>query len=251
MIAASARSAQLAEDVADQLFTLDIPSSVRTGEHAEDRVDAYCDAMTAAAQPALRAATEKYVACFERATELGWLSEWSTLCETALERLEPQEYPPLSELHHNLDEPLSWNDAGLVLLKFRNYKLAKQLFATAVGLAPTSYDALIGLGIARRGLGELDGAEASYERARDLDPTRGDAYYDLGILYKDFRASTQGDQDPVTALHRSLDAYKRARELFAQFRTKTDRPDEQIDARNAIADCDKAMNQIETYLVAE
>ncbi len=292
MIAASARNAQLAEDVADQLFTLEIPSSVRTGELAENKVDAYCDAMTAAAEPALATAVDMYVACFAKATELDWFSEWSTLCETALERLEPEQYPALNELrrrpgHDNptsfgltadnyanglndarrgaLDEALRsfqaaiardpssvlpWIDAGLVTLEFRRYGFAKQLFARAVELAPTNYDALIGLGIAERGLRDLDGAEASYERARDSDPIRGDAYYNLGILYKDFRATLASGPDPVTALRRSLAMYERARELFTQFLDKTSRPSERNDAQAAIADCDKAMKQIAAYAVS-
>ena len=76
-------------------------------------------------------------------------------------------------------------DAALLSFQLRRYESAKRLFAEAVELAPT-YDVLIGLAIAQRGLGDLDDAEASYTRACDLNPRRGDAYYDLAILYKTF-----------------------------------------------------------------
>jgi tetratricopeptide (TPR) repeat protein len=290
IVAAAARGAQLAEDVADQLFTLDIPSSLRTGERAVDRVEAYCDTVVEIADPALTAAADGYVACFAKATELDEFSAWSTLCETALERLRPAQYPMLNELrrrperdapasrsptaddyaiglhdagrgalvdalHHFeaaiADDPSSimpWIDAGLIALQLRKYDAAARLFARAVELAPASYDALVGLGIARRGLGDLDGAEASYEKARASDPTRGDAYYDLGLLYKDFRAMVAGDPDPVIALHRSRVMYRRGRELFAQFLDHTGRPSDQADALTQIGWCDRSIAQIDTFL---
>ena len=58
------------------------------------------------------------------------------------------------------------------------------------------YTATIGLGIALRGLNDLDGAEAQYKKAQQIDPQRGDAYYNMGVLYKDFRANKTNDPDP-------------------------------------------------------
>jgi tetratricopeptide (TPR) repeat protein len=237
--AALARTAQLAEDLADQLLTLEIPRSVR----ADEAIDAYCDALTAVAEPAIDTASKLYAACFAKATELGRVSDWSTLCETALERLDPERYPMQSELQSARDHA-PWLDAGKRALQLRNYAVATQLFE----LAPTSYDAIIGLGIAQRGLGELDRAQASYERARDSDPSRGEAYYDLAILDKDFRSNHISDPDPVAALRRSADAYAHARLLFAQFLGKTDSSTERAAAQASMADCDKAMKEIDTYL---
>jgi tetratricopeptide (TPR) repeat protein len=241
--AALARTAQLAEDLADQLLTIEIPSSVRTGEAAEDKIEAYCDAMTAVAEPTIATATKLYERCFAKASELGHVSEWSTSCETALERLEPEHYPTASELH-GARARAPWLDAGERALELRNYAVAKHLFE----LAPTSYDARIDLGIALRGLGDLDGAQASYERARDSDPSRDEADYDLAILDKDFRATMTTDPDPAVALRRSRDAYVHARELFARFLLETDRAFERAEAQRSMADCDKAMAQIDAYL---
>ena len=47
------------------------------------------------------------------------------------------------------------------------------MFAKAVELAPKNYDAIIGLGVAQRGLNDLDGAEASYKKAISIDSSRG------------------------------------------------------------------------------
>jgi tetratricopeptide (TPR) repeat protein len=243
MIAALERSGHVAEDVANQLFTIEIPSWVRTGPLAADKVDAYCDAMTSAAEPALRVAIDMYVACFAKASELGRVSESSASCETALERLEPEQYPTLGELQ-SVQPGDVWIDAGRAALRCRKFELAKQLFA----VAPTSYDAIIGLGIAQRGLRDLDGAQASYERARDSDPNRDEAYYDLGILDKDFRATTTTDPDPAVALRRSRDTYEHARALFAQFLLETGRALERQEAQEWMADCDKAMAQIDAFL---
>ncbi len=266
-IAASARTAQLVEDFADQLFEIEIPASIRTGEHADDKVDAYCDKMTAVAEPVLTAAIDSYAACLAKATALDWFSEWSALCETALNRLEPAQFPALNELHLTTDLDYAHQnaltqaaivaapgsaqpriDAGRLALQVRKYDVAKQRFAEAVALSPDRYDAVIGLGIAQRGLGDLDGAEASYETARGIDPTKGDAYYDLGVLYKDFRANAQGDRDASSGLRRALAMYEHARGLFTQFLDRTASPSDQAAAKTNIDDCTKLMTQIEAFL---
>lgn len=286
-VAATARSAQVAADFVDELFALEIPSCVQTGELAADRIDAYCDALTVAAEPAVAGVVDKYAACFTKASELGSFPEWSSLCESALEQLDPVTYPTLGELRRGLEldgTPFAITadnfsnglyyahfgaldaalhsfaaavvedpsaiapriDGGLLALQLRRYELAKRLFAEAVELAPATYDALIGLGIAQRAVGDLDGAEVSYARARDLNPRRGDAYYDLAILYKDFRASSASDPDPAAALRRQREMYERARGLFVQYLERA-LPSDRTDARASIGDCDKAMQQIDAF----
>ena len=57
------------------------------------------------------------------------------------------------------------------------------MFTKAIELAPKNYDAMVGLGIALRGLKDLDGAEAAYKKAKSTSTRkRGDAYYNLGVL---------------------------------------------------------------------
>ncbi|HEY1547573.1 MAG TPA: hypothetical protein VGG28_07130 [Kofleriaceae bacterium] len=236
--AALARDAQLADDLANQLLAIEIPSSLDSVES-----DAYCDAMIAVAEPALDTATQLYAACFAKATELGHVSEWSTLCEDALERLDPAHYPTANELQGTRARA-PWLEAGARALQLRDYAAAKHLFE----LAPTSYDALIGLGIAQRGLGELDRAQASYERARDFDPSRDEAYYNLAILDADFRAPQTVGPDPRTALRRSRDTYQHARELFAKFLLETDHALERQKAQGLMSGCDDAIAQLDAVL---
>ena len=89
------------------------------------------------------------------------------------------------------------------------------MFGGLVKLRPKSYDAVIGLGIAQRGLKDLDGAEASYKRAMKLNGKKGDAYYNLGVLYYSFRANASDD------LKASLAAYKKARGYYQQYLGKS------------------------------
>jgi hypothetical protein len=97
-IAASARLAQISQNLSDALFSAEIPKDVRTGEFAEDKVDAFCDEMTKIADPLDKRAIEGYGACLERSTTLGWFSEWSKLCEHELGQIRPEEFPTASEL---------------------------------------------------------------------------------------------------------------------------------------------------------
>lgn len=76
---------------------------------------------------------------------------------------------------------------GQLTLSYRGYRDAARAFTRARELAPRSYDAVIGLGAAQRGLGELDEAEARYREAIELDAQRPEAYFNLGLLYQDYR----------------------------------------------------------------
>jgi tetratricopeptide (TPR) repeat protein len=105
------------------------------------------------------------------------------------------------------------------------------MFSKAIELSPKSYDAYIGLGIALRGLKDLDGAEAQYKKARELDSKRGDAYYNLAVLYKDFRSSKDD----------FIGSYKQAREFFQQFLTMQGDPSDKAEAKEQIAVIDKTV----------
>ena len=138
-------------------------------------------------------------------------------------------------------------NAGLLTLNFRKYDTAKEMFAKAAELAPKNYDAAIGLGIALRGLNDLDGAEAAYKRAQSIDSQRGAAYFNLGVLYKDFRANKQNDPDQIQALRKSVAVYKQAKDFFNTFLSKSAPEADKAEAKENIKDCDKVIKQLEQF----
>ncbi len=97
-IAAAARIGQIQQDFSDALFTAEIPKDVRTGEFADEKVEAFCDRMTEVAEPLEARSLEAFGVCLNKSTELGWFSEWSKLCERELGQIKPEEYPTASEL---------------------------------------------------------------------------------------------------------------------------------------------------------
>ena len=103
-IAAAARLAQINQEFSDELFTAEIPPQVRTGPYAEDAVDAYCDALTTAADPLTQRSIDLYKTCLGKSTDLGWFSSWSKLCERELGQIKPEEFPTASELRGEPNE---------------------------------------------------------------------------------------------------------------------------------------------------
>jgi tetratricopeptide (TPR) repeat protein len=97
-IATYARLAQISQNLSDALFTAAIPQDVRTGQFADDKVEAFCDKMSEVAEPLDTTATKDYGVCLNKSTELGWFSEWSKMCERELGQINPNEYPTASEL---------------------------------------------------------------------------------------------------------------------------------------------------------
>jgi hypothetical protein len=75
---------------------------------AQDKVDAYCDALTTAAEPLAEKSLTAYGMCLSKSTELGWFSEWSKLCERELGQIKPEDYPTASEIRgeSNLNSPV-------------------------------------------------------------------------------------------------------------------------------------------------
>ncbi|HET9624734.1 MAG TPA: tetratricopeptide repeat protein [Kofleriaceae bacterium] len=98
-ITAAARIGQISQNFSDALFTAEIPKNVRTGEFADEKVEAFCDKMTEVAEPLEARSLEAYGVCLSKSTELGWFSDWSKLCERELGQIKPEEYPTASELH--------------------------------------------------------------------------------------------------------------------------------------------------------
>src|SRR5262245_56867714 len=103
-ITAAARLGQVTQNFSDQLFTAEIPEIVRKSQMiegydvAQDKVDAYCDKLTTAAEPLAEKSLTAYGVCLSKSTELGWFSDWSKLCERELGQIKPEEFPTASEL---------------------------------------------------------------------------------------------------------------------------------------------------------
>jgi tetratricopeptide (TPR) repeat protein len=103
------------------------------------------------------------------------------------------------QLNPNMFE--AWVNYGTINLSFRGYQDAREAFQRAVELRNDSYDAHIGLGVALRGLAAaqdrdqalLQQAQQEYERAQQIDATRPDAYYNLGVLYMSYMGGQIAD----------------------------------------------------------
>ena len=131
-------------------------------------------------------------------------------------------------------------NVGNIVLGFRKYDEASEQFQEVLKRQPKNYDAMVGLGIAQRGLGRFDDAEQSYKKATDLDGSRAEAYFNLGVLYKDFRANETQD------LHKAQEAYRLAIKYFSQARGKQNATsDLQADARDNISDCTKNIQSLD------
>jgi tetratricopeptide (TPR) repeat protein len=138
--------------------------------------------------------------------------------------------PKLVEAHMNL---------GLTVLGFRKYDEAESTFRTVLKLDPRNYDAMNGLGMSLRGGGKIDEAEKAYNDAIALAKDRGAAYFNLGVLYMDFRTND-------TNMDKNLGAYQKAKHYFEDFLTKSDvSADRRKEATDNIADCDKGVATIQ------
>jgi tetratricopeptide (TPR) repeat protein len=132
-------------------------------------------------------------------------------------------------------------NVGLTTLGFRNYEVARDQFSAVIALQPKNYDAVIGLASALRGLKDFDGAERELKRAQSIDGKRGEALYNLGVLYKDFRATKQPPQE-------SLATYEVAKRYFQDFTTRPADPKDIAEAREQIVLIDKTVRQTQRFL---
>jgi tetratricopeptide (TPR) repeat protein len=101
--------------------------------------------------------------------------------------------PSLAEARLNL-AALSLNN--------RDYNTAEENFKAVIQLQPKNYEASIGLGVALRGNKKIDEAETQYNSAQKLDPSAASSYFNLGLLYQDYKDG----QKP--ALHKAQDYYR-------------------------------------------
>ena len=116
-ITAAARIGQISQNFSDALFTAEIPKDVRTGEFADEKVEAFCDRMTEVAEPLEARSLEAYGVCLSKSTDLGWFSDWSKLCERELGQIKPEEYPTASELRGEPNEVAPVTDVEAPVLK--------------------------------------------------------------------------------------------------------------------------------------
>src|SRR3954470_9800609 len=87
-------------------------------------------------------------------------------------------------------------------LNNRDYNTAEENFRAAIKLQPKNFEAAIGLGVALRGNKKIEEAEAQYNSAKGLDPSQGASYFNLGLLYQDYKDG----QKP--ALQKAQDYYR-------------------------------------------
>ena len=128
--------------------------------------------------------------------------------------------PKLAEARLNL---------AVLSLNNRDYNTAEENFKAVLDLQPKNFDAAIGLGVALRGNKKIDEAETQYNSAEKLDPSSPWSYFNLGLLYQDYKDG----QKP--ALHKAQDYY---RQFLGHTNDKT--PDSfKRDAEKRIKDIDE------------
>jgi tetratricopeptide (TPR) repeat protein len=101
--------------------------------------------------------------------------------------------PKLAEARLNL---------AVLSLNNRDYNTAEENFRKVLEIQPKNYEAAIGLGVALRGNKKIDEAEAQYSSAEKLDPSNPWSYFNLGLLYQDYKDG----QKP--SLHKAQDYYR-------------------------------------------
>lgn len=111
-------------------------------------------------------------------------------------------------------------------LKFRNYEIAEQNLREVLKAQPKNYEAIIGLGVALRGNRKFDEAEVEYNRARQLDSQRSESYFNLGILYQEYKG---GSDKPML---------QKAQGYFRDFLSRSSSAKMKKDAEKRIKDID-------------
>ena len=85
----------------------------------------------------------------------------------------------------------AFNEARMNLaalsLNNRDYKTAEENFHAVLEAQPKNYEAAIGLGVALRGGRKIDEAEAQYNEAQKLDPSNPSSYFNLCLLYQEYK----------------------------------------------------------------
>jgi Flp pilus assembly protein TadD len=111
-------------------------------------------------------------------------------------------------------------------LKFRNYEIAESNLREVLKAQPRNYEAIIGLGVALRGERKFDEAEAEYNRARSLNGDRPEAYFNLGVLYQEYKG---GSDKPML---------QKAQAYYRDYLSRSQSPKMRKDAEKRIKDID-------------
>lgn len=103
---------------------------------------------------------------------------------------------------YNPNLPEARLNLAVLSLNNRDYNTAEENFRKVLELQPKNYEAAIGLGVALRGNKKIDEAETQYKSAQKLDPSNPWSYFNLGLLYQDYKDG----QKP--SLHQAQDYYR-------------------------------------------
>ncbi len=101
--------------------------------------------------------------------------------------------PSLAEARLNL---------AVLSLNNRDYNTAEENFRSVLEMQPKNFEAAIGLGVALRGNKKIEEAETQYNSAQKLDPSSPWSYFNLGLIYQDYKDG----QKP--SLHKAQDYYR-------------------------------------------
>lgn len=146
--------------------------------------------------------------------------------------------PEHSEAHLNV---------AMIALRFRDYATAERSLAQALqdDRYRTDVTALLGLGVAQRGLRRYDDAKQTLTRARDLDDRDPRALFNLGVLLHDHVAPAS-TQTEVTTEPFNARPYLDARGFFERFAKSAGNryPREVADARLRMASIDQFLADI-------
>lgn len=83
--------------------------------------------------------------------------------------------------------------------------------ATLAPLAGAGYDVELARGVAARGVGDYDAAEAHYRAAAALAPNRPETAFDVGVLWKHYRAAAASEVEArKAALTAAAEAFRRS-----------------------------------------
>jgi hypothetical protein len=244
-MAAASRVGQLERHAMDSLLSAPIPAHTSADDDPEAAIDAHCDSVVEIVEGHERRALERFRSCVEIAAEasasgpsldeLREIVARSRPCARELARLSPVEFAEVAEWMH-FPEGEAWERVRHHL-ELRNFEYAIPLL-DAVPVTPgDAYDRENATAIAMRGQRQFLAAELGYRRAIALDGSRPDAFYNLGVLFADFRAA-DADVDNARQLYR---------EALAEFEQAAARAagEERTDAGTRIEHIQRVIAQLE------
>jgi hypothetical protein len=236
-IVAASRMGLIASSFSEAIFFAEIPVDVRTGDDAQDKIDAYCDALTTVAEPLESTGADMFGTCvaqarsFAHQDELREISDAARPCVAELVRSRPEEYPSLDEAFDAPDRT----------------RMQLQLGVADEVRDGASYDQHNTRGVALRIARDYDGAHAAYAQAVALDSSRPEALYNLGLL-ETFEASHCNAKEQVAALQLSEEHYQGAVDWFTRAAAHAT-GSLQRDATERASDAQKTIAQLRAFEV--